>query len=56
MKNNKKSRLKIMIHLILNSYSIAKELLEGMNHWAILSEVDDDHVILMEFNTKNYFK
>lgn len=50
-------KLKVALYLIIHSWSLASELVKGINHWSILTDkIKDDYVISMELNKEDYFK
>jgi len=50
-------KLKVALYLIIHSWSLASELVEGINSWSVLTDkIKDDYVISMELNKEDYFK
>lgn len=52
-----KFKLKVALHLIFHSWELAKDLVDGIDHWAVgTDKIVDDYVIKLELNKEDYFK
>lgn len=50
-------KLKVALYLIIHSWSLASELVKGINCWSVLTDkIKDDYVIELELNKEDYFK